>query len=72
MKMVEEESRICPQFMESIYSVFSKKDIVPLLFSFLNLEESKHPVSLGMYHKTKALVGPDNVLPKPTSTPEVV
>ena len=73
IKMVEEEDAICPQFMESIHSVFNKKDIVPLLFSFLNVDESKHPnVSPGVFRKTKALVGPDDAIPKPTFSPKVV
>jgi hypothetical protein len=72
IKMVEEENAICPQFMESIHSVFSKKDIVPLLFSFLNVDQSKHPnVSPGIFGKTKALAGPDDAIPKPTFSPKV-
>lgn len=60
--MVEDEIKICPQFEQSIHSVFYKDDVVPLLFGYLHIDESKVPnvSSPSSYSKAKAISGPSN------------
>ena len=61
IKMVQDEIDICPQFEQSIHSVFSKDDVVPLMFSYLHVDESNLPnVSSPLSSTTKALVGPSD------------
>ena len=64
IKILEEEIGICPKFENTIYSVFSKVDNVPLMFSYLNLDESQPPPapSSVSYPKSKALVGPSDAV----------
>lgn len=62
IRMVEDEIKICPQFEQSIHSIFNKDDVVPLLFGYLHIDESKVPnVSPpSSYSKVKAISGPSN------------
>lgn len=67
IKMVEDEIKFCPQFEQSIHSIFNKDDVVPLLFGYLHIDESKVP-SPSSYSKAKAISGPSN----PEASPERV
>ena len=62
IEMVQEEIQICPQFEQSIHSVFYKDDTVPLMLSYLHVDESKLPEasSTVSYPKAKALMGPSD------------
>ena len=70
--MVEEEIAICPQFEQSIHSVFIKDDIVPLMFSYLAVEESDLPKvpSPVTVPKMKALVAPSESVPIVSTKPQ--
>jgi GTP-binding protein EngB required for normal cell division len=41
IKMVQDEIQICPQFEQSLHSIFYKDDVVPLMLSYLHVDESK-------------------------------
>ena len=74
IKMVEEEINICPEFEQSIHSVFNKEDVVPLMCSYLCTDEGKLPnvPSPPTYPKTNALVGTsdDATVPRATKQTE--
>ena len=73
IKMVQEEIQICPQFEQSIHSIFYKDDVVPLMLSYLHVDESKLPEvsSPVSYPKAKALVGPGDSVVAP-AVPKLV
>ena len=62
IKMIEEQIKITPQFESAIHSIFSTDDIVPLMFSYLNVDESVS--SLLSHPKVKTQVGPCDVVSK--------
>lgn len=62
IRMVEDEIKICPQFEQSIHSVFNKDDVVPLMFGYLHIDESNLPdlSSPSSCSKAKAISGPSS------------
>ena len=76
IKMVQEEIQICPQFEQSIHSIFYKDDVVPLMLSYLHVDESKLPnvSSPVSYPKAKVLMGPSDSVaaPKVSAQPKLV
>ena len=60
IKMVQEEIQICPKFEQSIHSIFYKDDVVPLMLSYLHVDESSLPKVSAPVPKAKALVGPSD------------
>ena len=67
--MVDEKISICPQFEQSIHSVFNKDDVIPLVLSYVHEEESKLP-KMPPPPKVPALVGPSEAK-TPTKTHRV-
>ena len=68
IKMVQEQIQITPKFESVIHSVFSTDDVIPFMFSYLNVDGS--PSSVLSYPKVKNEVGPSDVVSTaPTESP---